>query len=219
MPTQKEIAAELENLGLAHLTIYEYVFGKRMDEVLKCVELLEDDESAEVYTELIEAYVNCRYPSKKIRSHHQYFALPEFKDSNSEKVFVDCGGLYGFDAGIFLSGQVKRSDFASLRGVRQFGAQENNIVDMVKPIKKYAVLLENPEDILYELEKCIYYATYGRQGSVWLDITLDVQAAEVDENNLRYFSLPNKISDTDMDKSAAYTVQCLNNALNNALSN
>lgn len=113
---------------------------------------------------------------------------------------------------LFLSGQVKRSDFASLRGVRQFGAQENNIIDMVKPITKYAVLLENPDDIFYELEKCVYYATHGRQGPVWLDIPLDVQAANVDENNLRHFSPPNEISDTDMDKSAEYTVDCLNNS-------
>lgn len=113
---------------------------------------------------------------------------------------------------LFLSGQVKRSDFASLRGVRQFGAQENNIIDMVKPITKYAVLLEKPEDILYELEKCVYYATQGRQGPVWLDIPLDVQADEVDENNLRHFSPLNKISYTNMDKSAEYTVDCLNNA-------
>lgn len=113
---------------------------------------------------------------------------------------------------LFLSGQVKRSDFASLRGVRQFGAQENNIIDMVKPITKYAILLENPDNIFYELEKCVYYATHGRQGPVWMDIPLDVQAANVDENNLRHFLPPNEISDTDMDKSAEYTVDCLNNS-------
>lgn len=113
---------------------------------------------------------------------------------------------------LFLSGQVKRSDFASLRGVRQFGAQENNIIDMVKPITKYAVLIENPENILYELEKCIYYATHGRQGPVWMDIPLDVQAANVDENKIQHFIPSNKIFSTDMDKSAAYTVDCLNNS-------
>ena len=31
---------------------------------------------------------------------------------------------------IFISGQVKTADFASLRKVRQFGAQENDIVSM-----------------------------------------------------------------------------------------
>ena len=113
---------------------------------------------------------------------------------------------------IFLSGQVKRSDFASLRGVRQFGAQENNIVDMAKPVTKYAVLLENPDNVLYELEKCIYYATNGRQGPVWLDIPLDVQAAEIDENNLRHFSPPNETSLKNMEQAAEYAVECLKNS-------
>lgn len=113
---------------------------------------------------------------------------------------------------LFLSGQVKRADFASLRGVRQFGAQENNIIDMVKPITKYAVLLENPENILYELEKCLYYATNGRQGPVWLDIPLDVQAAEIDENNLNHFIPPNSVSSAKIDVSADYTIDCLNKA-------
>lgn len=113
---------------------------------------------------------------------------------------------------IFLSGQVKRSDFASLRGVRQFGAQENNIVDMVKPVTKYAALLENPEDIFCELGKCVYYATHGRQGPVWLDIPLDVQAAEVDENNLRKFTPMDQHLQTNLSESANYTVDCLNNS-------
>ncbi len=113
---------------------------------------------------------------------------------------------------LFLSGQVKRSDFASLRGVRQFGAQENNIIDMAKPVTKYAVLLQNPDDVLYELEKCIYFATQGRQGPVWLDIPLDVQAANVDEKNLRHFTPPNQVSTVDMANAVAYTIDCLNAA-------
>ena len=113
---------------------------------------------------------------------------------------------------IFLSGQVKRADFAYLRGVRQFGAQENNIVDMVKPVTKYATLLENPEDIFCELEKCIYYATHGRQGPVWLDIPLDVQAADVDENNLRAFNPNSQATKKNFADAARYTVDCINNS-------
>ena len=88
---------------------------------------------------------------------------------------------------LFLSGQVKRADFASLRGVRQFGAQENNIVDMARPVTKYVVLLKEPQEVAYELEKCLYIATHGRKGPVWLDIPLDVQSSEIDESKLRHF--------------------------------
>ena len=88
---------------------------------------------------------------------------------------------------LYISGQVKRSDFASLRGVRQFGAQENDIVSMAKPVTKYAVTVMQPEDVPYELEKCVYEATHGRKGPVWLDIPLDIQSAEIEPEKLRHF--------------------------------
>lgn len=88
---------------------------------------------------------------------------------------------------LFLSGQVKREDFASLRGVRQFGAQENDIISMVKPVTKYAVTVMEPEDILYHLQKALYLAQHGRKGPVWLDIPLDVQAAEIEVSELKEY--------------------------------
>ncbi|MDR1663964.1 MAG: thiamine pyrophosphate-binding protein [Clostridiales bacterium] len=89
---------------------------------------------------------------------------------------------------LFISGQVKRDDFASKRGVRQFGAQENDIISMVKPVTKYAEMITEPEDTLFHLQKAIYLATGGRKGPVWLDIPLDVQSAFVDETRLKPFS-------------------------------
>ena len=88
---------------------------------------------------------------------------------------------------LFLSGQVKTADFASKRGVRQFGAQENDIVSMAKPVTKYAETVLDPEKILYHLQKALYLANHGRKGPVWLDIPLDVQSAEIDEKDLVEF--------------------------------
>lgn len=88
---------------------------------------------------------------------------------------------------IYMSGQVKRADFASLRGVRQFGAQENDIVSMARPVTKYAVTVMEPETIAEELEKCVWYAVHGRKGPVWIDIPLDIQAAMIDEDILSHF--------------------------------
>jgi acetolactate synthase-1/2/3 large subunit len=89
---------------------------------------------------------------------------------------------------LFLSGQVKRADFASLRGVRQFGAQENDIVAMARPVTKYAVLVNNAADALYELQKAIFLSMHGRRGPVWVDVPLDVQSAAVEEDSLRRFN-------------------------------
>ena len=98
---------------------------------------------------------------------------------------------------LFLSGQVKTADFASLRHVRQFGAQENDIVSMAKPVTKYAVTVMKAEDIVYELDKAIYISTHGRKGPVWVDIPLDVQNTEIDPETLRKFDKA-EIKDTDI---------------------
>lgn len=117
---------------------------------------------------------------------------------------------------IYMSGQVKRDDFASLRGVRQFGAQENDIIAMAKPVTKYAVLVTKPEDIAYELEKCVYLSTHGRKGPVWIDIPLDVQSAEIDEGRLKHYE-PEKEKKIDLSQAAMQTVKMLAEAERPAL--
>lgn len=89
-----------------------------------------------------------------------------------------------------LSGQVKRETTTwSCKdlGLRQLGDQEFDIVGSVSNMTKYAVMVTEPNDIAYHLEKALYLATNGRGGPVWLDIPLDVQGAMIDTNTLRHF--------------------------------
>ncbi len=91
-----------------------------------------------------------------------------------------------------ISGQVKRE--TTLWAVpelklRQFGDQEFDIINSVSNMTKYAVMITNPEDIAYHLEKAWYLANSGRKGPVWLDIPLDVQGAKIDDESLRHFDL------------------------------
>jgi acetolactate synthase-1/2/3 large subunit len=95
---------------------------------------------------------------------------------------------------LFLSGQVKRPDrmFDQITGkplgMRQLGVQEVDIVSIVKPITKYAVVVVEPLEIRYEMEKAHYLALNGRPGPVWIDIPLDVQASPIpDPSTLRSF--------------------------------
>ena len=90
----------------------------------------------------------------------------------------------------FITGQDYSSSILASNSARQNGFQDMDIVSIVKPITKYAVLLKNPEDIRYELEKAYYLATNGRKGSVLIDIPIDIQFKEVDENNLKGFNPP-----------------------------
>lgn len=98
---------------------------------------------------------------------------------------------------LFITGQVKTADFASLRNVRQYGAQENDIVSMAAPVTKYAVTVMNAEDIRYHIEKAIYLATHGRRGPVWIDIPLDIQNAQIDPERLRKFDA-NELCEADI---------------------
>ncbi len=88
---------------------------------------------------------------------------------------------------LYISGQVKREttieSYPEL-GLRQVGDQEINIVDIVKPVTKYAVFVDDPLKIRYHLEKAVFLASNGRPGPVWLDIPLDIQAAMIDESKL-----------------------------------
>ncbi|MDR3634898.1 MAG: thiamine pyrophosphate-binding protein [Isosphaeraceae bacterium] len=99
---------------------------------------------------------------------------------------------------LVVSGQVKRADLKRGSGVRILGVQEVDIVALVESVTKYAVTVEEPESIRYHLEKAVYLATTGRQGPVWLDIPLDVQAAEIDPGRLAGFSPISAAPDHDL---------------------
>lgn len=87
-----------------------------------------------------------------------------------------------------ISGQAKRSDLVGDTGVRQIGSQEIQIIDMVKPVTKYAVQVMEPEQIRYHMERAYYEATSGRKGPVWLSIPLDVQAAMIEPDRLKGYT-------------------------------
>lgn len=87
---------------------------------------------------------------------------------------------------LVISGQVKIETTVRHTGLplRQFGDQELDIEELVRPITKYVTMVTDPRSIRYHLEKALYLATSGRPGPVWLDIPLDVQAARIDPDDL-----------------------------------
>ncbi|MBS3124389.1 thiamine pyrophosphate-binding protein [Candidatus Woesearchaeota archaeon] len=89
---------------------------------------------------------------------------------------------------LILSGQVFLNQTIRDSGVRQFGVQELNIIDIVKPITKYAVMVTEAQKIKYHLQKALYLAKTGRPGPVWLDIPANVQNSQIDETRLDEFN-------------------------------
>lgn len=123
---------------------------------------------------------------------------------------------------IMISGQVNYKDtieykyqnikhdnyFAPVK-IRQNGVQEINIIDIVKSITKYAKLISDKNEILYELEKAVFLAKSGRRGPVWLDIPINIQDSEIDENNLRKFPI-NEMEYFSYSKND-FNINCKNN--------
>ncbi len=80
---------------------------------------------------------------------------------------------------------------SKINNLRMLGNFEVDIENISKPITKYSAVVDNPEDILFHLEKAFFIANDGRPGPVLLDIPLDIQGALVDIKKLNHF-IPNK---------------------------
>lgn len=92
---------------------------------------------------------------------------------------------------LYISGQVKfETTISSCKDIplRQLGDQEVDIISVVKPLTKYAVMVTDPNTIKYHLDKAIFLAQNGRKGPVWLDIPINIQAAIIDEKKLKNYN-------------------------------
>jgi acetolactate synthase-1/2/3 large subunit len=94
-------------------------------------------------------------------------------------------GAYTDSIGMLvISGQVKYETTVKSTGLplRQFGDQELDIIEIVKSITKYSIMITDPLSIKYHIEKAIYLAKSGRPGPCWIDIPLDIQNCQIDES-------------------------------------
>ncbi|CRY91253.1 acetolactate synthase, large subunit, biosynthetic type [Synechococcus sp. WH 8103] len=103
---------------------------------------------------------------------------------------------------IVISGQVKSSTLISQSDLpmRQLGDQEVDIINIVSPITKYHHILSDKNMIGAAIDKALFFAFSGRPGPVWIDIPIDLQAADVNPSKLerwdstKFFS---ELSDPD----------------------
>ncbi len=98
---------------------------------------------------------------------------------------------------IVVSGQSYLSQTIGNSGLRQLGVQEINIVDIIRPITKYAVMLKDPKKIKYHLQKALHIANSERPGPVWIDIPINLQMAMIEEKELENF-IPKEIKKEDL---------------------
>ena len=83
---------------------------------------------------------------------------------------------------VIVSGQIKRATMITScphLKLRQLGDQEYNIVDAVRPMTKFAKTVMSVEEVPQALEDAWRICQEGRPGPVWIDVPLDIQAAEM----------------------------------------
>jgi acetolactate synthase-1/2/3 large subunit len=125
--------------------------------------------------------------------------------------FVDSIGM------LVLSGQVKWETTVRSTGLplRQYGDQELDIEELVRPVTKYCFMVTDPQTIRYHLEKAIYLASAGRPGPCWLDIPLNVQGAQIDPESLPSFD-PSELNEpwkhTDLDAASEAILEKVSSA-------
>jgi len=88
---------------------------------------------------------------------------------------------------LYITGQVNSYEYKYDKPIRQQGFQETDIVSIVKPITKYAALVDKAENLRCELEKAVYLAQSGRKGPVILDICMDVQRTDINPDELKTY--------------------------------
>src|SRR3990167_5895350 len=80
---------------------------------------------------------------------------------------------------IAICGQVQVRFLNTQPEVRQLGFQSTPIVDIVRPITKWAHCVKDPATIRMVLDRALMECMSGRKGPVLLDIPIDVQKMEV----------------------------------------
>jgi hypothetical protein len=85
---------------------------------------------------------------------------------------------------LILSGQENARYITPDHAMRLYGIQGYDSPFAVSKMTKYAARVMQPEQVLYELEKAWHHATTGRPGPCWLDFPMNVQAAQVETDDL-----------------------------------
>lgn len=98
-----------------------------------------------------------------------------------------CCAYYDSIPTIYITGQVATFRLKKDTGSRQVGFQETDTVNIYTPVTKYAVLVEDPKRIRYEMEKATYLAKAGRPGPVVVDIPDNLQREEINPSELEPF--------------------------------
>jgi acetolactate synthase-1/2/3 large subunit len=115
---------------------------------------------------------------------------------------------------VFVSGQNKLQETERYSGIplRTFGQQEADIIGIVEPLTKYAAMITDPKQIVYEMDKALYLVKSGRKGPVWIDVPLDIQNMRIEPDELEHFSAVKNLNFAPPAEDIEYVINALQRA-------
>ena len=178
MKASDYIVAFLEEQGI------EYVFGYQGGMITHLVDSLSKSSKVkfiQCYHEQSAAFAAEGYA----RATGKFGVCITTSGPGATNTITSIGNAY-FDSipVLYITGQVNSFEYKYDSPVRQKGFQETDIVSIVKPITKYAVLCDDAKLLASELRKSVAIMTGGRKGPVVLDLPMNVQRAELTSEDM-----------------------------------
>lgn len=82
--------------------------------------------------------------------------------------------------GLIISGQEGSNYLKDHKNLRMYGTQGLNIVEMVKDVTKYGVIVDDDVDVQTALEYAFNKSISGRPGPCWVDVPFNIQSKMVE---------------------------------------
>ena len=173
MKVSDYIVAFLESNGI------EYVFGYQGGMITHLVDSLSKSRKVkfiQCYHEQSAAFAAEGYA----RATGKFGVCITTSGPGATNVITGVGNAY-FDSipVLYITGQVNTYEYKYDSPIRQKGFQETDIVSIVRPIVKKAMLCDVPDRLPQDLNEAVTVMTGGRKGPVLLDLPMNVQRAEL----------------------------------------
>ena len=131
--TISAISGELDEMEMEYATIDGAILKWNKNDVLRAYDLLDDEESKNIYANIIAARIKGENIPNGLWSKNQYFAWNDFSDVDVGDVFVDCGAYVGdtLEKYIWERDGVFSKIYAFEPDIKNFSAMEKRVARLL----------------------------------------------------------------------------------------
>lgn len=181
----EEVGAQCDELQLEWYLLDEVILKFHCEDVMKCYDMLYDEQSKDIYADLILWRIRGKKTDVMVERGNTYFALDPFTQSRANEVFVDCGAWSGDVEEQYI--EKKHGVFKKIIAFEPDPINYNELVQTIKKLQKEWKLSESAFELcpcgVGEKSGVAYferYETNNGQGSKFYMINSE----NVEQNNI-----------------------------------